>query len=168
MQQKSCLGRQRAESRIGHLQADRELPEFCLARSRTILRKLHVLISNISEFINSNLSAITRKVAYTCDKALLRKSKYKNVYEKDACYHSAQNLLFSNLLLKNVKIKIHRIIIFSVILYGCETWSLTLREESRLRVFENRVLRMIFGPKRNEVTEDWRRLHNEKLYAPYS
>ena len=54
------------------------------------------------------------------------------------------------------------------VLYGCETWSLTLREESGLRVFENRVLRRIFGPKRDEVTEEWRRLHNEELYDLYS
>jgi hypothetical protein len=55
-----------------------------------------------------------------------------------------------------------------VVLYGCETWSLTLREEHRLRVFENRVLRRIFGPKRNEVTGDWRKLHNEELHTLYS
>jgi hypothetical protein len=55
-----------------------------------------------------------------------------------------------------------------VVLYGCETWSLTLREEHRLRVFENRVLRGIFGPKRDEVTEEWRKLHNEKLRDLYS
>jgi hypothetical protein len=54
-----------------------------------------------------------------------------------------------------------------VVLYGCETWSLTLREECKLRVFENRVLRRIFGPKRDEVTGEWRRLHNEELYAAY-
>ena len=48
-------------------------------------------------------------------------------------------------------------------LYGCETWSLTLREERRMRVFENRVLRRVFGPKRDEVTGDWRKLHNEEL-----
>jgi hypothetical protein len=64
--------------------------------------------------------------------------------------------------------KMYRIIILSVVLYGCETWSPTLREESRLRVFENRVLRRIFGPKRDEVTGEWRRLHNEELYALYS
>jgi hypothetical protein len=52
----------------------------------------------------------------------------------------------------------------SVVLYGCETWSLTLREEHRLRVFENRVLRRIFGPKRDGVTEDWMKLHNEELH----
>jgi hypothetical protein len=55
-----------------------------------------------------------------------------------------------------------------VVLYGCETWSLTLREEHRLRVFENRVLKMIFGPKRDEVTGEWRKLHNEELHHLYS
>jgi hypothetical protein len=72
------------------------------------------------------------------------------------------------LLSKRVKIKIHRTIIFTVVLYGCETWSLTLREECRLRIFENRVLRGGFGPKRDEVTGEWRRLHNKELYALYS
>jgi len=55
-----------------------------------------------------------------------------------------------------------------VVLYGCETWSLTLREERRLRVFENRVLRRIFGPKRDETTWEWRKLHNEELNDLYS
>jgi hypothetical protein len=68
------------------------------------------------------------------------------------CYHWVQDLLSSSLLSKNTMIKIYRTIILPVILYGCETWSLTLREEHRLRVFENRVLRRIFGPKRDEVT----------------
>ena len=66
----------------------------------------------------------------------------------NACYHSVQNLLSSSLLSKNIKIKVYR----CIILYGCETWSLTLREECRLRVFENRMLRRIFGPKWDEVT----------------
>ena len=77
--------------------------------------------------------------------------------------NSVQNLLSSRLLSKNVKIKIYRTIILPVVLYGCETWSLTLREERRLRVFENMVLRRIFGPRRDEVTGDWRGLHNEEL-----
>jgi hypothetical protein len=55
-----------------------------------------------------------------------------------------------------------------VVLYGCETWSLTLREDKRLRVLENRVLRRIFGPKRDEVMGDWRKLHNEELHTLYS
>ena len=66
----------------------------------------------------------------------------------NACYHSVQKLLYSSLLSKNLKIKIYRTIILPVVLYGCETWSLTLREEHRLRVFEERVLRRIFGPKK--------------------
>jgi hypothetical protein len=62
---------------------------------------------------------------------------------------------------KTLKIRIYKTIILPVVLYGCETWSLTLREEHRLRVFESRVLRRIFGPKRDEVVEEWRKLHNE-------
>jgi hypothetical protein len=72
------------------------------------------------------------------------------------------------LLSKNLKIKIYRTIILPVVLYGCETWSLTLREERRLRVFENRVLRKLFGPKRDEVIGEWRKLHNEVLNDLYS
>jgi hypothetical protein len=61
------------------------------------------------------------------------------------------------------KIRIYKAIILPLVLYGCETWSLSLGEEDRLRVFENRVLRRIFGPKRDEVTGEWRKLHNEEL-----
>jgi hypothetical protein len=75
--------------------------------------------------------------------------------------------LSSPLLHKNVKIKIYKIIILPVVLYGCETWSLTLREEHRLRVFEKRVLRRMFGPKRDEMVGDWRKLHNEELHNFY-
>jgi len=85
----------------------------------------------------------------------------------NACYHSVQNFLSSSLLYKNLKIQIYRTIILPVVLYGCETWSVTLREERRLRVLVNRVLRRIFGPKRDEVTGEWRRLHNEELTDLY-
>ena len=84
-----------------------------------------------------------------------------------ACYHSVQNLLSSRLLSKNLKIKIYKNIILPVVLYGCETWLLTLREERKLRVFENKVLRRIFGPRKDEVTGEWRRLHNEELNDLY-
>ena len=70
----------------------------------------------------------------------------------NACYYSVQNLLYSRLLPKKLKIKIYRTITLPVVLYGSETWSLTLKEERRLRVFENRVLRRVFEPKRDEVT----------------
>ena len=77
----------------------------------------------------------------------------------NACYLSVQNLLSSSLLSKNLKSKIHSTIFLPVGLYGCETWSLTLREERR--VLENRVLRRIFGPKREKVAGEWRKLHDE-------
>jgi hypothetical protein len=82
-------------------------------------------------------------------------SKVKPVLETTLCY-------------RVLKIKIYRTIILPVVLYGCETWSLTLREERRLRVFENRVVRKVFGPKRDEVTGEWRKLHNEELNSLYS
>jgi len=85
----------------------------------------------------------------------------------NACYHSVQNLLSSSLLYKNLKIEIYRTIILPVVLCGCETWSLTLREERRLGVLENRVLRRIFEPKRDEITGEWRKLHNEELNDLY-
>ena len=86
---------------------------------------------------------------------------------RNACYYLVQNLLSSSLLSKNLKIKIYRTIILPVSLYGCETWSLTLREERRLGLFENRVLRRIFGPKGDEVTGECRKLHNEELSDLY-
>jgi hypothetical protein len=78
-----------------------------------------------------------------------------------------QNLLSSRLLSKNLEIKIYRTIILHVVLYGYETWSLNLRVEGRLRVFENRVLMRIFGPKRDEITGEWRKLPNEELNDLY-
>ena len=93
------------------------------------------------------------------------KSRFKS---GNACYNLVQNLLSSTLLSKNLKIKIYRTIILPVVLYGCETWSLILREERRLRVFENGVLRRMFGPKRDEVTGEWKILHNEELNDLYS
>jgi len=79
-----------------------------------------------------------------------------------------QNLLSSSLLSKNIKIKIYRTIILPVVFYGCETWSLTLREELRLRMVENRVLRSIFGPKEGKLIGEWRKLHNEEQNDLYS
>jgi hypothetical protein len=86
----------------------------------------------------------------------------------NACYYSVQNHLPSKFLSRNLKIKIYRTIILPVVLYGCETWLLTLGEVRRLQVFENRVLRMVFGPKRDEVTGEWGKLHNEELNDRHS
>jgi hypothetical protein len=83
----------------------------------------------------------------------------------NACYHSIQS---SHLLSRNVKVKIYETIILPVVLCGCETWSLSLREEHRLRVFVNRVLRRIFGTKRDEVMGECKKLHNGELHNLYS
>jgi len=85
----------------------------------------------------------------------------------NACYHVVQNLLSSNYLTKNLKMKIYRTIILPAVFYGCEAWSPTLREERRLRVFENKALKRIFGPKRDEVTGEFRKLQNEELKDLY-
>ena len=79
---------------------------------------------------------------------------------------SEESFVFQ-VLFRNLKIKIYRTVILPVVLYGRETWSLSLRQEHRLRVFENRVLRRIFGPKRDGVTREWRKLHNEELNDLY-
>ena len=85
----------------------------------------------------------------------------------NACYYSLEKILSSRLLSKKLKVKTYKTIILSVVLYGCETWSLTLREEHRLRVFENKVLMKRFGAKRDEITGEWRKLHNVELHSLY-
>ncbi|PSN43959.1 hypothetical protein C0J52_12363 [Blattella germanica] len=103
-------------------------------------------------------------------------TEFKNEIQKEikhrlnfgnACYYASQRLLSSQLLSKKIKLKIYKTVILPVILYGCETWALTLREEERLRVFENKVLRKIFGPKREKETGEWRRIHNTELKDLY-
>ena len=103
----------------------------------------------------------------TIQNSIRKKMKYR-LRSGNACYHSVQKLFSSRLLSRKLKIKIYRTIILPVVLYGCEAWSLTLREERKLRVFENIVLRGIFGPRRDEATGDWRRLHNKELSDQYS
>jgi hypothetical protein len=87
---------------------------------------------------------------------------------ENACYYLVQSLLSSCLLSRNLKVKIYKTIILPVILYGCETWSLTLKEEHSLRVFGNRVLKRIYGHKRDEVMGEWRKLHNGELHNLHS
>ena len=88
----------------------------------------------------------------------------------NACYYSLEKILSSHLLSKKSKVNrpTYKTIILPVVVYGCETWSLTLREEHRLRVLENKVLRKLFGAKRDEITGEWRKLHNAELHALHS
>jgi hypothetical protein len=99
---------------------------------------------------------------------LIQEEIKRGLNSGNACYHSVQNLLLSGLFSKNLKIGTYISTIFPVALYDCETWSLTLREEQRLRVSEKRVPRRIFGPKRDEVTGGWGKLCNEDLHNLYS
>jgi hypothetical protein len=89
---------------------------------------------------------------------MIQETIQRRMNSGNACYHSVQILLPSRLLSKNIKIRIYKTTISPVVLYECETWSLKLREEHRLRVFENRVLRRKFGPRRDDVTGDWMKL----------
>ena len=98
----------------------------------------------------------------------IREEIKSRVRSGNACYNSVQNLLSSRLVSRKLKIKIYRTIILPVVLYGCEARSLTLREEMKLRVYENMVLRRIFGPRRDEVTGKRRRLHNDELNDLYA
>jgi hypothetical protein len=86
----------------------------------------------------------------------------------NACYHLVQSLLSSRLLSRNLKVKIYKTVILPVVFYGCKTWSPTLRERHRLVVFEKRALRRIYILKRDEVTGEWRKMHNEDLHNFYS
>jgi hypothetical protein len=102
------------------------------------------------------------------DQNYKRKEIKSRLNPGNVCYHFVQSLLPSCLLSRNVKVKIYKTIIIPAVLYGCETRSLTLREQHRLRVFENRVLMGILGPKRNEVMGEWRKMYNGELHNLYS
>jgi hypothetical protein len=136
-----------------------------MSRSQKIGQKLSIKIANRS----FEDAAKFRYLGTTLtDQNCMHEEIKSRLNSGNACYHSVQSLLSSRLLSRNVKVKIYNTIILPVVLYGCETWSLTLREEHGLRVFENRVLRGIFEPKREEVTGEWRKLQNGELHILYS
>jgi hypothetical protein len=94
--------------------------------------------------------------------------KLRQIKFGECLLHFCSESLSSRLFSKILKVKMYRTIILPVVLYGCDTWSVILREEQRLREFENRVLRRIFGRKKGEMAGDWRRLHNEELHNFYA
>ncbi|KAJ4428068.1 hypothetical protein ANN_24082 [Periplaneta americana] len=133
-----------------------------MSRDENIVRNGNIKIRNLSFEEVEKLKyfgATVTNINYT------REEIKHRINMGNACYYSVEKLLSSSLLSKNLKVRIYKTVILPVVLHGCETWTLTLREEHRLRVFENKVLRKIFGAKRDEVTGEWRKLHNTELQA---
>jgi hypothetical protein len=122
------------------------------------IRVANELLENVASFKYLGMTLTNQNVIHHEIKSRLNLG--------NTCYYSVQNLLSSCLISKNLKIKIYKTVIFPLVLYGCKTWSLNLGEEHRLRVFENRVLK-IFGPKREE-DDSWRKLHNDEFHSLYS
>jgi hypothetical protein len=124
------------------------------------IRRANRSFENVSQFKCSGTTATNQN--------LIQEEIKMRLSSGNACCYSVQNILSSCLLSKSLKIRIYKTIILPLVLFGCETWSLTLREEHRLRVFENRVLRGMFGPKRDDVMGEWRKRHNKELRDLYS
>jgi hypothetical protein len=129
-----------------------------LSRHQNVGQNLDIKIANGSF---KNVSQFRYLGTAVTDENLIQEEIKRRLNSGNACYHSVQNLLSSSLLSRNVKIGMYKTIILPVVLYECETWSLTLREELKLRAFENSMLGRIFGPKRDEVRGGWRKLHNK-------
>ncbi|KAJ4435467.1 hypothetical protein ANN_18083 [Periplaneta americana] len=156
---------QEASKEIG-LEVNPEKTKYMImTRDGNIVRNGNIKIGNLSFEEVEKFKYLGAPVTNIND---TREDIKQRINMENACYYSVENLLSSSLLSKNLKIRIYKTVILPVVLYGCETWTLTLREEHRLRVFENKVLRKIFGAKRDEVTGEWRKLHNTELHALYS
>ncbi|KAJ4446816.1 hypothetical protein ANN_13514, partial [Periplaneta americana] len=136
-----------------------------MSRDQNIVRNGNIKLGNLSFEEVEKFKYLGATVTNIND---TREEIKRRINTGNACYYSVEKLLSSSLLSKNLKVRIYKTVILPVVLYGCETWTLTLREEQRLRVFENKVLRKIFGVKRDEVTGEWRKLHNTELHALYS
>ncbi|KAJ4433939.1 hypothetical protein ANN_16258 [Periplaneta americana] len=136
-----------------------------MSRDRNIVRNGNIKIGNLSFEEVEKFKYLGATVTNIND---TREEIKHRINMGNACYYSVEKLLLPSLLSKYLKVRIYETVILPVVLYGCETWTLTLREEHRLRVFENKVLKKIFGAKRDEVTGEWRKLHNTELHALYS
>ncbi|KAJ4450740.1 hypothetical protein ANN_02170 [Periplaneta americana] len=136
-----------------------------MSRDQNIVRNGNIQIGNLSFEEVEKFKYLGATVINVND---TREEIKHRINMGNAYYYSVEKLLSSSLFSKNLKVRIYKTVILPIVLYGCETWTLTLREEHRLRVFENKVLRKIFGAKRDEVTGEWRKLHTTELHALYS
>ncbi|KAJ4435638.1 hypothetical protein ANN_18254 [Periplaneta americana] len=155
-----------ASKEIGLEVKPKKTTYMIMSRDQNIVRNGNIKIGNLSfEEVEKFKYLGVTVTKYIND---IREEIKHRINMGNASYYSVEKLLSSSLLSKNLKVRIYKTVILPVVLYGCETWTLTLREEHRLRVFENKVLRKIFGTKRDEVTGEWRKLHNTELHALYS
>ena len=132
------------------------------SRCQNIIQNQNIVIGNLSFENVEKFRYPGVTVTNTND---IREEIKRRINMRNTCYYSLEKILSSYLLSKKLKVNTYRTIILPVVLYGCKTLSLTLREEHRLRVFENEVLRKIFWAKRDKITGEWRKLHNAELYA---
>ncbi|KAJ4443686.1 hypothetical protein ANN_05361 [Periplaneta americana] len=153
-----------ASKEIGMEVNSEQTKYMIMSRDENIIRNGNIKIGNLSFEEVEKFKCLGATVTNIND---AREEIKRRINMGNACYYSVEKLLSSSLLSKNLKVRIYKTVVLPVVLYGCETWTLTLREEQRLRVFENKVLRKIFGAKRDEVTGEWRKLHNAELHVLY-
>ncbi|KAJ4444158.1 hypothetical protein ANN_05947 [Periplaneta americana] len=154
-----------ASKEIGLKVNPKKTKYMIMSRDQNIVRNGNIRTGNLSFEEVEKFKYLGATVTNIND---IREEIKRIINMENACYYSVEKLLSSSLLSKNLKVRIYKTVVLPIVLYGCETWTLTLREEHRLRVFENKVRRKIFGAKRDDVTGEWRKLHNTELYALYS
>ena len=125
------------------------------SRQQNIVQNQNIVIENLSLENVEKFRYLEITVTNTND---IREEIKRRINMGNACYYSLEKISSSRLLSKKLKVKTYKIIILPAVLYGCETWSLTLKEEHRLRVFESKILRKIFKTKRDEIEGEWRKL----------
>ena len=135
------------------------------SRHQNVIQNQNIVFGNLSFENVEKFRYLGVTVKNTND---IREEIKRRINMGNACYYSLEKILSSRLLSKKLKVKTYKTIILPAVLYACETWSFTLREKHRLRVFENKVLRKIFGAKKDEITGEWRKLHMAELHALYS
>ena len=144
----------KASKDIG-LEVNSEKTKYMItSRHQNVIQNQNIVIANFSFENVEKFRYLGVTVTNTND---IHEEIKRKISMGNACYYSLEKILSSGLLSKKLKVKTHKTIILPVVLYGCETW-----------LFENKVLRKIFGSKRNEITGEWRKLHNAELHAFYS
>ncbi|KAJ4428775.1 hypothetical protein ANN_25768 [Periplaneta americana] len=155
--------RENADSKAIDLEVNPEKTKYMImSHDQNIVRNRNIKIGDLSFEEVEKFKYLGATVTNINDSS---EEIQRRINMGNACYYSAEKLLSSSLQSKNLKIRIYKTVILPVVLHSCETWTLTLREEQRLKVYENKILRKIFRAKRDVVTGKWRKLHNAELHA---